>query len=739
MQLETTQGQMLLNGGSSIDVSGGAGQHRRAGQRGQCAAARAAVRPWPGVLTGGTGVALNGSIVGSSRTTLEAFSVIQNTTGVISATDITADRVESDLCGRGEFHEQCRAPITQALGQSLNGAFVLEPGVEIDATTASNGTGTLAARCRLESLQLALRSERQHSGRAHAARAERHHLQRLALRRLCGAPPEPAPSRCRRRLPTPAQPSTLVLPHRAGADFTAANPLTVDATNPADVTIAACADAACNVGGSNDNYAPNMVRTGDGFIDVSASGNFVLGSQHRCSTPPASPAAASCCRARAGQLAGPRLSDRRRRYSDHRGGRCGGRPHRSIRQRLAVARRLHAAAPPALRRLGRWIFRAFNRASRALGRRQCRGNGGRRHQQSVGVHPDHRRPGRRHDLRRQHQLQVEGGGDLDGHGRRLDPGGQLLRGPGQRHAAVAGAMSVGVGARHQRRRHGSRADHRARRCGLAVTARGNLAAVRDRQSDAAQSRAMLQGLVGGRCLFLDLRRDSSASLTAVGGNVVLDDDNAVVASALLRSFLSGCYGFDRRPGVRSIRCRPFLNVARARAAISTSAACWRCRPSASGNLQLFANQNVVADVGSRRQLAAQLIVSDADPTNCPRRRHRNARCRSTMTSSVRCQHPLPDQHASDPGPPVRRSSRDCSCRRASWRSTAVCEFQPNHEPASRGHLVGEAGAGGRRPRRGRSQSGGTESRLPRCHRRSPPDGISFIRSSAARTGSIATG
>ena len=227
------------------------------------------------LLTGGVGLALNGAIIGSSRTTLEGFSVYQNTTGVISSTDSFADPSNPIFAGAAAFASNAAA-ITAALGQQNNGAFVVAPGVEIDATVQSNGTGTLELDSPWNLYNwkfgpngtvpgiLTLRAQGDVTFNASLSDG-------FAATSGAGAfalPTQPSDSWSYRIV--------------AGADFGAANPLTVNAATPADVTIAACTSGcmlATSSGGRPAPYTPTMVRTGDGFIDVSASGNFLLGSQ----------------------------------------------------------------------------------------------------------------------------------------------------------------------------------------------------------------------------------------------------------------------------------------------------------------------------------------------------------------------------------------------------------------------------------------------------------------------------
>ncbi|HUJ53673.1 MAG TPA: hypothetical protein VLX08_08945, partial [Steroidobacteraceae bacterium] len=90
VELETASGGMLLNPGSVINVAaGGVGADGASGTGGTLLL-RVPQATVASVLTGGGGVVLGGSIEGASSTTLEAFKVYDNTTGVISSADVTA-------------------------------------------------------------------------------------------------------------------------------------------------------------------------------------------------------------------------------------------------------------------------------------------------------------------------------------------------------------------------------------------------------------------------------------------------------------------------------------------------------------------------------------------------------------------------------------------------------------------------------------------------------------------------
>ena len=178
---------------------------------------------------------------------------------------------------------------------------------------------------------------------------------------------------------------------------------------------------------------------------------------------------------------------------------------------------------------------------------------------------------------------------------------------------------------------------------LAITARGNV-----QVSDILNPTLLNQGFyepgLTPTVYFSTYGDASSASLTAIGGNVILNDDSTAVNTALSNSFQftqSGGFGspgaLDTLPAnVNLIALDGNVDIGRT---LITS-------PSPTGNLNVFANQSVVATVNS--SVAGQLILSDADPNNLP-----SAAAPSIGTSiyddiaSALAQN-LPDQHASIP-------------------------------------------------------------------------------------------
>ena len=258
VELDTSHGGLVLGAGSTIDLTGaGTGT-------GGTLLLRAPRDTVFAVASGGTGVSLEGNVKGAAKTTLEAFQVYQNTTGVLSAEDVSADPLNpmyqdaAALWGTPGLISQ----VTAALGSAAHSAsFVLEPGVEIQST----GSLDLATPWNLAAWRFGPNND----------------IPGVLTLRATGSVTIDSQLSDGFAAPTtvklPSTPSSswsyrLV----AGADLGAANPLGVNAQTPADFTIS---PGTIGSGGRGSTYAPHMVRTGDGFIDIATSGNFVLGNQ----------------------------------------------------------------------------------------------------------------------------------------------------------------------------------------------------------------------------------------------------------------------------------------------------------------------------------------------------------------------------------------------------------------------------------------------------------------------------
>lgn len=256
LDVGTASGRLSLDAASEINVSGA-----KAGS-----VLLRVPRSSVSLLTsGGNGVALNGRILGSDKTTLEAFSVYQNLTGSISATDVLADSsnpIYQDAVG----FMQGAGAIASALGRSSDASFVVAPGIEIQST------GDLALNTPWNLHAWTFNGTNGAQG-----------VPGILTLRAAGA------LTINSQLSDGfASPTTFTLPTTAsgswsyrlvaGSDLAAANPLSFDPTTTADFTITAGSTG--TGGGRGGSVAsPHMVRTGDGFIDVATSGNFVLENQ----------------------------------------------------------------------------------------------------------------------------------------------------------------------------------------------------------------------------------------------------------------------------------------------------------------------------------------------------------------------------------------------------------------------------------------------------------------------------
>ena len=636
VQLETSEGELLLNAGSSINVSGG-GQGANGTGTGGTVLLRAPAATVTALLSGGSGVALQGSIVGSSRTTLEGFSVYQNTTGVISATDVAADPSNPIYANALAFMGNASA-ITSVLGQSANAAFVVEPGVEIDATVLSNGTGTLeldspwnlynwrfGANDNVPGV-LTLRAQNGITFNASLSDG-------FAATSGNGAftlPTQPGDSWSYRLV--------------AGADFAAANPLAIDAANPADVTIAACAGAACGIGTStapNAEYAPIMVRTGDGFIDVNASGNFVLGSQQSMLYTAGVAGSGITLPGTAGSLRGLAYPTDGGNIQIQAAGDVIGAPTNQF-----VNDWLWSVGSPATFPTGSataWTvsFRSFQQGIGAL----AGGNvsvtaGGDISDLSVSIPSIGVQVGG--TTLANNSVLIEGGGDIN-----VLAGGSILGGSyyvGRGSANLQAGADVGAGSAA------------AGGTGLApvigmgdatvtVTARGNLA-LAEVLDPSLLSRGALQGFGGHSVNFSTYGAASSVNITAIGGDVLLDDVNSDFQGQVSSSFLGGNVTNGEGSLAPLDLFPPTLNVY----ALSGNVDILRAivlSPSASGNLQIFANQNIIATVGASGN-AGQLILSDADPTALPTPNAPQSNLQIYDDMLAALTQVLPDQHAPTP-------------------------------------------------------------------------------------------
>jgi hypothetical protein len=636
VQLETTQGELLLNSGSSIHVGGG-GPGADGTGAGGTVLLRVPSATVTAVLNGGSGVALNGSIVGSTRTTLEGFSVYQNTTGAISATDTLADPSNPIYAAALGFMSNAGA-ITSALGQAGNSAFVIAPGVEIDATTQSNGTGTLQLNSPWNLYNWRFGANNNIPG-VLTLRAQNGITFNASLSDGFAATSGVG------AFTLPVQPSdSWSYRIAAGADFAAANPLAVNAANPADVTIGACAGTACKINiatSPNASYAPIMVRTGDGFIDVGASGNFVLANQESVLYTAGVAGSGITLPGRAGSLQG-------RAYPTDGGD-----------IQISVAGDVIGA--PTNQFVNAWLWRVGAPANSPTGSATAWTVDFRSFQQGVGAlaggNVSVTAGGDISDLSvsiptigvqvggttlAANSVQVDGGGNLS-----VAAGGSILGGSyyvGRGSANLQAGADVGAIAAS------AGGTGLAPIIGLgdatvAVTARGD-AALAEILNPTLLGRGTLQGVGGANVYFSTYGATSSVSLMAVGGNVVLDDNNAGFQNAVSGSFIGGnVTGLGNSLAALDV-LPPTLNVYALNGNIDILRTL-ALSPAAGGNLQLFANQNVIAAAGSSGN-PAQLIVSDANPGQLPSPAapQSNLNIYDDIVNAL--SGPLPDQYATTP-------------------------------------------------------------------------------------------
>ena len=451
------------------------------------------------------------------------------------------------------------------------------------------------------------------------------------------------------------------------------------------MTIAACVSG-CNVSASSrggSRYTPNMVRTGDGFIDVSSSGDFVLGNQESMLYT-------------AGVVGnGITLSSRN-------GLQGLAYPTNGGDIQISVAGDVIGA--PTDQFVNAWLWRTGSTVDKPRGSATAwtvdyqyfqqgvaalaGGNvsvtaGGDISNLSVSIPTIGAQVGG--TTFANSLVEVEGGGNLN-----VTAGGSILAGSyyvGRGSANLQAGIDVGAIAAT------AGGNGLAPIIGLgdatvAVTARGDLE-LADILNPTLLNRGSFQGTGSGAVYFSTYGATSSVNLTAVGGNVVLDDqnNNGNVGAAIGQSFVSGSVsgtgGSSTQASAPMYVLPPILNLS----ALSGDVDVGRVialTPSPSGNLTVFANQNVIDT--SNSGTVGQLIVSDADPAQLPSLAAPQATTATTqiyadILSSLAS--PLSDQHAATP---VYESS-DQSGELQPVRIVALngsVEFQPNQGGAAGG-------------------------------------------------------
>jgi filamentous hemagglutinin family protein len=610
--LETAAGELHLAGGSVVNVAGGGADASGHAGEGGTVLLRVPQATVAAVTSGGTGVSLAGTIEGSRRTTLEAFRVYTNSSGEISASDVAADPSNPMFADAQTFMANAAA-ITAALGRSNDAAFLLAPGIEIDAVaSAANPSGALTLATPWN-----LYGDAGTPGWRFGANLAPGVLTLRAAGALTIASQLSDGFVDTATFTLPQTPSSswsyrLV----GGADLAAANPLAVS-TATADVTIAACS-ANCTPPGTDGGrgggvlaYTPNMVRTGDGFIDVAASGNFTLGSE-------------ASVLYTAG-VAGPGIT-----LPGQRGGSLQNPAYPTGGGDIDIAVAGNVLGFPGDQFVGAWLWRTagttsdptssavawtvnfatFQQGVAALGG----GNvnvvaGGDITDFSASIPSIGRQVGGL--TMADNAVQVVGGGTLN-----VAAGGSILGGSyfvGLGSATLRAGDNVGV----------SMSDGLAPLLGLgdasvAVGARGSVA---------------LAGILNPTLLNPGLAQSGSSSnpywstygpgakvtLTASGGDVQLPDDDAQIASVFGPSFTGGIASnnyVDPQQNAVALDVMPPTLSAYALAGDVTVGRALVLTPSASGTLQLIADRNVNVGAGAAAA-PSQVTVSDADPALLP--------------------------------------------------------------------------------------------------------------------------
>ena len=633
-------GQILVNAGSTIDVSGAGPSANGAAGAGGSVLLSAPVATVQGWLDGAGGIALAGQILGSTRTTLVANQVYQNTSGTIASADMATYQSDATTFMNGAGSGPAVA-VTASLAGACNCAFVLEPGVEIDAlANPSNPSGSLT-------LNIPWNLYSWRFGAANVPGV-------LTLRAQGGVTFDASLSD---GFTATSGAGAFTLPASAsdswsyrivaGADLTAANPQAVLAPSPANPASVTICDAACVAGSSTSvtsgAYAPTMVRTGDGFIDVSASGDFVLGNQASLlyTAGVAEPGAMFSTGGRIGRgatsLAYP--IDGGDVSVDVAGDVLGAPTDQFVTAwQWRVGSAVNGTTAPTLATAWTVNYQDFQQGIGALagGNVSIRAGGDIQDLSvsipTVGVPITGAIPGvSAPQVLGGGNLTVSAGGSILGGGYDVGRGNVNLLagadvGPTPLTDGVTGGLSpiIGLGD-----------------ASLAITARGNVQ-VSDILNPTLLNQGAYQPAQTQVVYFSTYGDGSSASLTAIGGNVTLNDDSTAVGSALSTSFLNQILGsggvLDTLPSTVNLIALNG-NVAIGRTLVTS--------PSPVGNLDVFASQSVMAAL-SLSGVAGQLILPDADPSSLPSAAAPfNATGIYDDIASALAQS-LPDQHAAVP-------------------------------------------------------------------------------------------
>ena len=602
VQLETTGGSMLLNAGSLIDLGAGA-----AGAGGTLLL-RVPQATVAALLSGGSGVLLGGSIQGSSSTTLEAYRVYDNTTGAISANDVAASAGNPLYQDAANFMANAAA-ITQALGRANDPSFMLVPGLEIDAS----GPLDLTTPWNLYAWRFGP------NGDVPGV---------LSLRATGGVTFDAALSD---GFTTPTSYTLPTTPSDswsyrivAGADLTAASPLAVgiNPTQPAaNVTISACTNGgavcapASGRGRAGAGYTTNLVRTGNGFIDVSASGDFVLGNQ-------------ASLLYTAG-VAGPGIPLSARTES------LGGRAYPVDGGDIDISVEGNVIGAPSNQFVNAWLWRAgsadsptgtavgwtvdfqsFQQGLAALGGGNVRViAGGDITNFSASIPSIGRQVGG--PTMAQSIVQVVGGGDLT-----VEAGGSIFGGS---YYVGLGNLSLQAGGDIGGMPEAAAPPGLAPLIGLGASTASVIAHGGVRLSGIVDPSLLPTGLSQGsiQSYFSTYSPTAAATLMSIGGDVTLDNDYVALSSAIGSSFSDQTLGLgngaDPQPDLNhtpvALDVLPPTLGAYATSGNVNLGTILILSPSPQGNLQLLAQQNVNAQVSSGGP--AQVIVSDADAALLP--------------------------------------------------------------------------------------------------------------------------
>ncbi|HUJ53794.1 MAG TPA: filamentous hemagglutinin family protein, partial [Steroidobacteraceae bacterium] len=545
---------------------------------------------------------------GASSTTLEAFKVYDNTTGVISSADVTAGPGNPLYQDAANFMANAPA-ITQALGRSGDPGFMLAPGVEID----SSGVLALATPWNLYTWRFGPNDD----------------VPGILTLRAAGGVTFNAALSDGFETPTsyalPTTPSdSWSYRIAAGADLSAANPLTVgvSAAQPAaNVTISACTtgSAVCAPAsggrGASTGYATNLVRTGTGFIDVSASGDFVLGNQASLLYTAGISGPGIPLAARTGGLGGRAYPEDGGNISITVDGDVVGAPTNQFVN--AWLWRAGSTSSPSGSAVGWTVdFQSFQQGIAALGGGNVRVSaGGDITNLSASIPSIGRQVGGATFA--QSAVQTAGGGNLT-----VQAGGSILGGS---YYVGLGSLDLEAGGEVGGVALSPGQQGLAPLLGLGATT----------ASVTARGGVQLSGIVNPSLLpsgssqgavpsyFSTYSPTASATLLAIGGDVTLDNDYNALASAIGASFsdrtLGLASGADPQPDLNHVPVAldvlpPTLNAYAASGNVNLGGI-HILSPAPQGNLQLLAQQNLNAQVSSGGP--AQMIISDADATLLP--------------------------------------------------------------------------------------------------------------------------